>query len=116
MAEQGHPEPAPAVLNVNDEIMKNHMITFLLQYIAAVQNIKDRRQLIYELMHAWEKKFYQSIDRVKKAASRTYAEKLDEDEDVWDIITDINNMHVEGLTRDFAEKMTNMLLENLKLS
>lgn len=116
MAEQDNPDPAPAVLNVNNSIMKNHLITFLVQYIAAVQNIKHKRQLVEEIMYTWEKKFEESLSKVKKVAARTYAEKLDDDEDVWDIITDVNNMHIEGLTKDFAQKIKELLLENLKLS
>jgi hypothetical protein len=109
-------EIAPAVLNVNENIMKNHMITFLFKYIAAIQHIKDNRIVIHELMDAWEKSFQKSIKRVKKAAAEVYSEKLNEDEDVWDIIVDVNNSHIENMSKEFIEKMKNMLLENIKLS
>lgn len=114
MAEDEHLQPA--ILNINNSIMKNHMITFLIQYIAATQSITDKRQLVEEIMYAWEKKFAQSMARIKKAAAHTYAERLDDDEDVWNILTDVSNMHIDGLSKDFSEKMKLMLLENLNLS
>jgi len=102
-------------LKITNDIMKNHMITFLIQYVAAIQNIQDRQQLVLELMNTWEKKFQQSVNIVKKATAQTYAEQNEEDEDVWNIIFDATNMHVDDLVSEFSEKMKEMLLQNLKI-
>ena len=106
--------PAP-ILNVTEEVMIIHLVTFMIQYIASIQHITDKQQLVYEIFHSWEKKFNQSINMVKKATAETLAEDQEEDQDIWNIILDINNTHVEDVTKEFLEKMRTRILKNLKL-
>jgi len=114
MAEQDY--PIAPTLQISNDMMKNHMITFLLQYIAAVQHITDKRQLVCELFDTWQKKFMQSIETVKQSTSRFYAEKAEEDEDVWRVLLDANNYHIESISKEFSEKIKEMLIKNLNLT
>ena len=52
---------------------------------------------------------------VKKATAGTYADVREEGEDVWNIILDINNTHVENVTKEFLETVRDKVLKNLKL-
>ena len=112
MEESDFPTPT---FRVTEEIMTNHMIAFLIQYLAAVQNITDKRLLVYELMDAWKNKFSQSINRVKKHAAQVYAEQENDYEDVWDIIIDISSIHIDSQAEEFSEQMRETILENLKI-
>jgi len=108
-------EAIAPVLNVTERIMYTHLLTFLIQYIASVQHITDKNQLVYSLLNAWQSKFNQSINIIKRATAETYAEAKEEDQDVWNIILDASNMHIPNLTKEFSEVLRTMILKNLKL-
>jgi hypothetical protein len=102
-------------LNVTEELMYTHLLTFLIQYLASVQHITDKNQLVYSLLNAWQAKFNQGINIVKRATAETYAEEKEEDQDVWNIILDVSNIHIEGLSKQFSENVRARILKNLKL-
>jgi hypothetical protein len=66
-------------------------------------------------MYTWQKKFNESVDIVKETTAKHYAEKLDEDEDVWDVILDINSTHIPDDVKEFADRITESILQNMKL-
>ena len=102
-------------LNITEELMYTHLLTFFIQYLASVQHITDKNQLVHSLLNAWQTKFNQSVNIVKRATAETYAETKEEDQDVWDIILDVSNIHIEDLSKQFSENVRTRILKNLKL-
>ncbi len=109
-------EPKTPTFNITESVMTNHLITFLIQYIQASQNITNTKELIDMLLLSWQGKFAQAIDVVKYSTAKTYAQNHEESEDVWNIIMDATNSHVEVQSSEFAEKLKKVIYQNLKIN
>lgn len=100
---------------LDNTILTNHLLTYMVKYISIIQNTSDKEKLINELIDLWERKVLDSVEIVKKNAVKSYSETSDEGEDIWNILMDASNMHIEDEIIDFGEKLKIMLKENLKL-
>jgi hypothetical protein len=115
MSDQLPVESIVTTLNVTDKAMMTHLITFLIQTISAIEHLENKKKVIEVLLTNWEDKFKSTINIVKKATAQTYAENQKEDEDVWGIIVDASNTHIDDLIKNFKERMEKAIFKSMNI-
>lgn len=115
MSDQLPAESIVTALNVTDKGMMTHLITFLIQTISAIEHLDDKKKVVDVLLSNWVQKFGATIDVVKKATAKTYAENQKEDEDIWNIIVDVSNTHIDESVINFKKRIKKAILDSMNI-
>jgi hypothetical protein len=115
MSEQMPTESIVTTLNITDKAMMTHLIIFLIQTISAIEHLDDKKKVVDALLIHWEDKFRSTIEVIKKATAQTYAENQKEDEDVWRIIVDASNTHIDDLVKNFKKRIKKTILQSMNI-